>query len=295
MFRTPLVSVIIPTYNPCRYLEKSISSILSQDYENLELIIIDDKSNPSEREYINELRKKYSFKLIFLDQNSGSCARPINEGINIANGKYIGICAQDDFYLKCKISSQVKHMEENENFAMCYSDAYLIFDDNDNEYIEIKRSPKKKSGFIFNDILLQRFYIPALTVLVRKEVFATVGNFDESLLIEDWDMWLRIAYKYELGYLNMPLACYRSHKDNISKIRSDQMISDRLKIISKWRGLPISNPALAIASFLDQQINLSEPHLFIRNMILTFWYFRQPIRWLRIVFSKLLSPYTFSA
>ena len=288
----PLVSIIIPTFNPCQYLEKAISSVISQDYENIEIIVVDDYSCTSGREYIKELRKTYAFKLILRSKNSGGCAGPLNDGIKIAKGKYIGRCAQDDFYLSFKISSQVKYLEANNNLVMSYSDTFLILDGNDNEYI-IQKTPTRKSGFIFKDILLQRFYIPALSVLIRKDVFDVVGIFDESLLIEDWDMWLRIAHRYELGYLKMPLACYRSHGNNVSKTRANQMISDRLLIIGKWRSSPMSNAALAIALFLDEQINLSAPHLYIRNMFVTFWYLRQPLRWARIVASKILSPYTF--
>ena len=284
---SPLVTIIVPTYNPCEYLHKTLSSLYAQDYKNLEVLLVDDCSDDVPLQYINQLKDIYKFKLLLLSKNSGGCAKPINEGINIARGKYIGICAQDDFHLIEKTSRQVKFMEENPNFFMSFTDSFLIFDGNDSQYIK-QKTPMRKSGHIFEDILLQRFYIPALTVLIRREVFDIVGGFDENLLIEDWDMWLKIANKFEIGYLNVPTACYRSHAENISKKRFGQMRIDRIFILNKWKKIPISNAALEIAYFLDEPIRLKNILLFGKNALSAFWHIRQPIRLIRIIISKIL-------
>jgi GT2 family glycosyltransferase len=92
-------------------------------------------------------------------------------------------------------------MEANPNFFMSFTDSFLVIGGNDSQYNK-QKTPMRKSGRIFEDILLQRFYIPALSVLIRREVFDLVGGFDENLLIEDWDMWLKIANRFEIAYLN---------------------------------------------------------------------------------------------
>jgi alpha-1,3-rhamnosyltransferase len=283
----PLVTIIVPTYNPCEYLSKTLSSLYAQDYDNLEVLLIDDCSNDVALKYIKKLKNIYKFKLLLLSKNSGGCAKPINEGINIARGKYIGICAQDDFHLIEKTSLQVKFMEENPHFFMSFTDSFLINDSNDSHYIK-QKTPMRKSGHIFEDILLQRFYIPALTVLIRREVFDVVGGFDENLLIEDWDMWLKIANRFEIGYLNVPTACYRSHKENISKKRFTQMRIDRIIILNKWKEKPIAKAALEIAYFLDEPIRLKNILQFGKKALSAFCHIRQPIRLIRIILSKIL-------
>jgi glycosyltransferase involved in cell wall biosynthesis len=283
----PMVSIIVPTYNPCQYLAKTLSSIYVQDYKNIEVIVVDDCSDNGPLKYIRQLQELYKFKLHLLSENSGGCARPLNEGIKISSGEYIGVCAQDDFHLPEKTSRQVKYMETHLNFFMLFSDAYCVVGDDNSKYIK-QKTPKRRSGRIFDDILLQRFYVPALSALIRREVFDAVGGFDENLLIEDWDMWLKIANRFEIGYLNIATACYRSHSENISKKRFDQMKSDRITIINKWKNKPVSNAALKIANFLDEPIRSGNIFTFCKNSLATLWHTRQPIRWIRILVSKIL-------
>jgi glycosyltransferase involved in cell wall biosynthesis len=285
---SPLVTIIVPTYNPCEYLDKTLSSIYAQDYENLEVLVVDDCSDDVALQYIKQLKEVYKFKLHLLSENSGGCAKPLNEGIKIARGKYIGICAQDDFHLIDKTSRQVMYMEANPNFFMSFTDSFLVIGGNDSQYNK-QKTPMRKSGRIFEDILLQRFYIPALSVLIRREVFDLVGGFDENLLIEDWDMWLKIANRFEIAYLNVATACYRSHSENISKKRFGQMRTDRIVIINKWKEMPISYAALKIAYFLDEPIQSRNILIFGKNALTAFWNIRQPIRLMRILFSKILN------
>ena len=284
---SPLVTIIVPTYNPCEYLDKTLSSLFAQDYKNIEVLLVDDCSDDVALQYINRLKDIYKFKLHLLSENSGGCAKPLNEGIKIARGKYIGICAQDDFHLKEKTSRQVMFMEKNPNYLMSFTDFFLVIGNNNDRYIK-QKSPMRESGRIFEGILLQRFYIPALSVLIRKEVFDVVGGFDENLLIEDWDMWLKIANRFEIAYLDVATACYRSHSENISKKRFGQMRTDRIIIIKKWKEKPISNAALKIAYFLDEPIQSGNILIFGNKALVAFWYIRQPIRLMRILFSKIL-------
>ena len=284
---SPLVTIIIPTYNPCEYLDKTLSSIYAQDYKNIEVLVVDDCSDDVALQYIYKLQELYKFNLYVLNENSGGCAKPLNEGIKIARGKYIGICAQDDFHLIEKTSRQVRYMEANPNFLISFTDVFSVIGGNDVQYIK-QKTPMRKSGRIFEDVLLQRFYIPALSVLIRREVFDVVGGFDENLLIEDWDMWLKIANKFEIAYLDVATACYRSHSENISKKRFVQMRTDRITIINKWKEKPISNAALKIAYFLDEPIQSGNILIFGSKALATFWHIKQPIRLMRILFSKIL-------
>jgi glycosyltransferase involved in cell wall biosynthesis len=280
----PFVSIIVPTFNPGPFFEKTLISISSQEYKNFEIIVVDDCSTDDHFSYILNLNKRYKFKIIRLKKNSGGCAKPLNTGIQFAGGKYISICAQDDYFLPQKTKIQVEFLEKNKQHSMVFSDSYTVFGDLDNDLF-VQRTPKRRSGQIFDDIILQRFYIPALTVTIRREVFSAVGNFDEELLIEDWDMWLRIADAFSIGYINDRLACYRIHNSNISKLRSKKMIEDRIKILSKWKQASIYGAAVNVANFLDANSRTNMPPFFIRVAGLALIALRQPIRWFSVLIS----------
>lgn len=225
--RLPLVSIIVPCYNHEKYVQETIDSILNQTYENIELIVIDDGSKDNSVNIIQELADKYKFTFIYR-KNKGLSAT-LNEGIKLSKGKYLCACASDDKLFTDKIMKQVFFMEDNPDYGMCYG-KIISFDSYG--YKKKQIIPNAKTGWIFNDLLMQNF-IPAVTQFIKKEVFDTTGHFDENLLIEDWDMWLRIAEKYKIGYIDEYLACYREHELNISK-QTFKMYQAQKYIIEKW-------------------------------------------------------------
>ncbi len=225
----PLVSVIVPSYNHEKYILQTIESIVNQTYENIELIVIDDGSKDDSVSILKNLEKEYNFTLI-TRENKGLC-ETLNEGISIANGKYIAVCASDDIYLENKIKTQVDFMENNSDFALCYSKVISFNNDGEKKYT---KSDKCKSGYIFYDLLKTNF-IPAVTQMYKKDIFDIIGNFDKTLWIEDWDMLLRISYKYQIGFIDEYLAMYRNHDTNISGSKySDKMYKNEKAILEKW-------------------------------------------------------------
>lgn len=223
----PLVSIIIPSYNHEKYIKETIESIVNQTYKNIELIVIDDGSKDNSVRIIQELSNKYGF--IFLHRPNKGLSGTLNEGIKLSKGKYFAGCASDDIYALDKIEKQVSFMENNPDYGMCYGKV-IKFDENTKTKIEIKNP---KSGFVF-DALLFGTFIPAVTQFIRKDVFNDIGLFDEKLYIEDWDMWLRIAKKYKIGYVNEYLAYYRQHETNISNKISEMFESEK-QILEKYK------------------------------------------------------------
>lgn len=222
----PLVSVVVPCYNHEKYVKETIESIVNQTYKNIELIVIDDGSKDNSVKVIQELADKYGFIFIHRE-NKGLCAT-LNEGIMLSKGKYLCVCASDDIYILNKIEKQVAFMEQNSDYAMSYG-KIIEFDENTEIKIEIKNP---RSGFIFDSLLFGNF-IPAVSQITRKEIFEDIGVFDENLYIEDWDMWLRIAEKYKIGFIDEYLAYYRIHETNISK-NFYQIIQAEEKILRKY-------------------------------------------------------------
>jgi alpha-1,3-rhamnosyltransferase len=284
------ISVIIPTYNPDKTLEIALKSISDQTFKNREVLVIDDGSDSKFVEYLRGLQDDFDFRLICLDSNSGSCARPLNVGISESKAKYISICAQDDFYMPKKLEVQYKLLEDSTESAMVYSDCFVTYGEGTDLSIQ-PRIPQRRQGNIFNDLLLQKFYIPALTVMMRRNIVVQLGGFDERLLIEDWDMWIRISYHYPVLYVNEELACYRIHKRSLSQIRKEDMKLDRKKIIAKWKDLPVAQNALFIADFLDSCPNKKTGYELFYQWIVSSTYIRSPYRLLRILIGHYRSKY----
>ena len=239
----PLVSVCIPVYNHKNYVAKTIESIICQDYDNIELIIIDDGSTDGSNEIIESLipickQRFYRFEFI-RKENTGLCST-LNQCISWVKGDYFSVIASDDYWPSYKINIQVEVMQKNTDYALCYG-KQIGFDESDQErYFECKYY---RSGYVFEDLITWRFSIPALTVLMRTSLFSELGNYDENVGIEDFDMWLRVSKNNKVLYLDEWLGYYRLHDENMSK-NHIKMTTEKKKIIDKWKGDPLYAKAL---------------------------------------------------
>lgn len=245
MITKPLVSIVVPSYNHASYIEKCIECIKNQDYDNYELIVIDDGSTDNSPEILSELQKKYGFYLK-LNKNQG-LVKTLNFGLKeIAKGKYFTICASDDFWLPNKLTLQVEFLEKNPNYAMVYGKAKVI-DENDNILKERTEATNLnlKGGDIFKELLLNEFHLP-VSYLFRGKVIQKMGFYRENIWAEDFDMNLRIAKKYHIGFINEYLFCYRvnnsipsknlnfktiySHKSSIEQFKDSEYYTQAIKL-----------------------------------------------------------------
>lgn len=286
MENMPLISVIIPCYNHEKYVEESILSVLNQTYKNLQLIVIDDGSKDNSVEIIKRLSDQHHF--IFESQANIGLSATLNKAIKkYSNGEYISVVASDDFWHKDKVANQVAYFILHNDVGMVYSKAATV--NSESEIVQTLSENRFKEFCTFEDLLLDRTGIPALTVMVNKKVYEKVGLFDENLLIEDWDMWLRIADEYNIGFVNKELAFYRMHDSNISA-KLEMMMEERLKIIEKWqRKYPeLYKKALlywqkfAIKTFIPTNRKLARKYLQMNGISLIKYlsYYRYAIKYL---------------
>lgn len=226
MQNMPLVSVVIPSYNHEKYVSDSIKSVINQTYKNIELIVIDDGSKDSSVSIIQKLADEYKFKFIHRP-NKGLCAT-LNEGLNLANGKYFCAVASDDKFILDKIEKQVKFMEENPDVAVCCGN-HIEFNENYENKISLKFD--KKYDF---ETMLELDLISAPTAMIKSEVLKKLGGYDENMIIEDLDMWLRIAYAgYKIAHIDEYLTYYRNHDTNTVKNLA-KMVDGIEKTLQKW-------------------------------------------------------------
>jgi len=218
----PLVSVIAACYNQACYAIETLESIRNQTYKNIELIIWDDASTDNSVEVIEDWIQKHDIPCVFLKhtENLGIC-KSLNDAFTHVNGKYLQMTAVDDILLPEKIERQVDILENSGlDDALVFSDAFLINEKSElhqNKFIAYhKHYLNIKSGYFFDELLRGNF-IPCMTILYKVEVLKEIGRWDENLRYEDYDMLLRIAYKYKFIYTNEMTVKYRLHADNLHK------------------------------------------------------------------------------
>jgi glycosyltransferase involved in cell wall biosynthesis len=227
----PLVSIVTCSYNNARFIIDTLESIKRQTYPNIELVIVDDCSTDNSVDLVNEWLKTYKgeYKFICLDKNMGG-SFTANLGLNTASGKYYSTIDTDDTMLPEKTAIQVNLLEQTgPNVAAVYSDCYVMDVNNqpiDGLFIQRHRKlPVYPSGNIY-EILLQGNFIPGLSMLIKKTVFDDVGIYDESLVYGDYDMWLRIARKYEIIFFDSISAKYRIRPGSLSFTIRNWVYSD---------------------------------------------------------------------
>lgn len=213
--KQPLVSIVIATYNRAVWLEKAIKSVLSQTYENYELIICDDGSTDNTAELV---RGFYTSKIVYLHQQNKGRSVARNLALTKARGKYIAFLDDDDIFLPEKLDKQVKAMEEYSDFAMSYTSAVVMKDGKllkkGNDEVFYRAT---KSSYIYNDVGFFRPITVILpTVMVKADALKIIGGFDEKMYrFEDTDMWRRFSMRYQILAVDEPLTIVHTHAENI--------------------------------------------------------------------------------
>lgn len=188
----PFFSVIIPTFNRKPFLEAAVNSVLGQTFRDFELIIIDDGSCDGTRELISSYSDE---RLNYIYQtNSGvSCAR--NKGLEASKGLFIAFLDSDDHWRKDKLEKTISRIKECPGVSIFHTEEVWY---RGKSLLNQKEIHRKPSGFVYKNAL-PICCISISTATVKRDVFDSVGAFDESLeACEDYDFWLRATSKYEV-------------------------------------------------------------------------------------------------
>ncbi len=264
MTDTPLVSVVIATYNRADLLSESVRSVLSQDYPSVELIIVDDCSTDRTPELIAELEARdEQVRGIRLPDNSGpSAAR--NMGIASARGSLVAFLDDDDIWLPGKLTAQVRTLQDNPEAALCYAKALVGTADGVATVQPYSGSHLGRNGDNFEN-QLRHHAIKTPTVVVRKSVLEEVGVFDETLATgEDTDLFLRITLQHPATYVPEPVTVVREHRGRMTlgDRRSGRRARCLLEVFGRiWDRLPASRESargLIAAHLVAAALTLAE-------------------------------------
>ncbi|MDM8552489.1 glycosyltransferase [Desulfobacterales bacterium HSG2] len=207
-----LVSVIIPTFNRAWILKEAVDSVLSQEFQDFELIVVDDGSTDDTWDILNA----YQENIILIRQENKGVSAARNRGIDLASGELIAFLDSDDLWLPKKLSAQVGFFNSNPDALICQTEEIWI---RNGVRVNPKKKHKKPSGMIFEPSLSLCLVSPS-AVMIRRGLFETVGLFDERLpACEDYDLWLRISCRYPVFLLDTPLIMKRGgHEDQLSRM-----------------------------------------------------------------------------
>lgn len=237
MNSNPLVSVGAINYNNGAFVIETLDSIKEQSYDNIELIIVDDCSTDNSLQLISDWLLSYNkpYKFIRHPKNLGVCAT-CNDLLKNATGKYLSIIATDDIMMPDKLKVQVDILEHTgKEVGAVYSDAVIINEDSSvTDELFIQRYRKFEtfpSGNLYRHLIKGNF-LPTMSVLVKMDCYKVIGVFDEELIFEDYDMWLRMSRKFDFIYSDYVSVKYRIRRGSLMSVTRNWDASS-IKILSK--------------------------------------------------------------
>lgn len=245
----PKVSVIIPTYNCAKYLPEAIGSVLSQIYQDFEIIIVDDGSTDDTNKIVHKYVEKYPNKIRYFYQANAGPGAGRNRGIEEAKGEYVAFLDGDDILLKNSLARRIEFFSKYPGVNLVFADYYLKeHEDGQIDNIPmLKKSKflrafsqsinfKDKDEFIFdisfyyNYLTFRPYPICMDTGIIRKKIVKDTGLFRTDINIsEDSDFWLRVIEKNKVGYIDQPTAVYNRFITNSLSRRTEERYLDTLK------------------------------------------------------------------
>ena len=277
----PLISVVIPTYNYGHFVTNAVESVLVQSYANREVIVVDDGSTDNTMQRL----QPYLDRIRYIHQDNAGPSAARNRGIGAAAGDWIALLDADDVWHPRKLELQMRCLQEQPpDVGLLATDAFAdqrtswpVLDDADARVIE----------YGLEDIVGLCRFGPSST-LIRKSCLVAAGLFDPTLLlVEDRDLWIRLASHCKLAKLSLPLLFYRRHATSLSN-KCAKMEGDELRVLDKAFA---QNPALrgrwllarqsySLAALTSAQTFRSNGHLAaaLARMMRSLYFWPLPLR-----------------
>lgn len=207
---TPLISVVIPAYNAEAFIGEALESVMAQSYRPLEVIVVDDGSTDNTGGVVEQFAGKAAaeFEVRYVRQQNGGPSRARNAGIKAAQGEFIALLDADDQWCQSKLQLQMELFERNESIDLVFCNVRFIrngkpcgvmFGDDGSA-----TSFKHDHGVVLDPVagLLKENFVNTSAVVARRKCFEVGFFFNENRkYAEDWELWLKIAARFTLGYV----------------------------------------------------------------------------------------------
>ncbi len=220
----PLVSIITPSFNQAQFLERTIQSVLNQDYPRIEYIVIDGGSTDGSVEIIKKYQRGIS---AWVSEPDRGQTEAINKGFNRANGEILAWLNSDDTYHHPHaVSEAVEYLIQNPNVAMVYADCNFI---NEADQIIGKFNAKQTD---YRRLRAGYVHIPQQTMFFRAADWKALGPLDPSFYFAmDYDLWTRLAKHAPLKYLpGKTWANFRIHTSSKTNVADQRGWDEMLRV-----------------------------------------------------------------
>lgn len=219
------VSVIVPNYRHAPYLRERIESILTQTYQDFELILLDDCSPDNSREILESYKDHPKVShLICNTENSGSTFRQWEKGFNLAQGKYIWIAESDDFAAPAFLEKCVEQLEKSPDCVIAYTESQIV-DSNSKPFSKKFKSAQSSKmecdlwqgkEFVIRNMLIHNSIYNASMVVFRKSAIPTRNQYTQFRLNGDWLFWCEICLQGMVAHINLKLNSFRQHEAKVT-------------------------------------------------------------------------------
>ncbi len=271
-----MVSIIIPYYGHEKFIQEALDSIVKDSHKDKEIVIINDGSLDNGHEVIqkwiknnkNKITIKYKYR-----ENRG-LNYTLNELLSMASGKYIVMMGSDDFLIDDGIKQRVEFLENNPNLQAVFGDCIVVDENGKKIYDSLlfNYRPYKKEQFSnikeIRKTLIGKFALAGPILMVKKDLYDKIGMYDENFVAEDLDFYLRSLYKNIIGFLDVKVAGYRIHSNNLS---INNISSSMLRVLKDSQKAYIKNL---------KNYSLFEQVIMIRQIIK--YYIREKLLYLRL-------------
>lgn len=278
----PKLTVYITNYNYGRYIRQAIESVLHQDFQDFQLLIIDDGSTDNSRAVIEDYANHPQIDVIY-QQNKGLNITN-NIALRLSKGKYIMRLDADDYLLEGALGKMVGQLEDDTALGMVFPDYYLV-DRNNITTAEIKRHDFDTEVGLFD--------LPAhgACTMIRVDFLKSVGGYDESYSCQDgYELWIKFIARFKVANIKEPLFCYRQHGENLTSnenrildtrrtikddfiLKNDIARPDTIAIIpvrdTRLKGEPLAFTRLGKWSLLDIKVNAALHSKLLEKVVVT--------------------------
>ena len=266
----PLISVVIPTFNRSKVLERAINSVLHQTYSNLECIVVDNNSTDETNIILDNIIDK-RLKILKIN-NSGIVAKSRNLGMSESKGEYIAFLDSDDWWRLEKLEYSVKELEKG--FDLIYHHLLIMRERNDSNIFSRKLIKARGTGNNTFEYLIKKGNpIPLSSVVIKKDVINSINGFNENPEIvggEDFLSWILLARKkYKFKYISKVLGYYFQSSDALSSSSKCKRYYKKIfKLVNKKEFINYNRLpnwcywSIAYSLFKEKKLQESKQYLF---------------------------------